>query len=116
MTAIRSWRNLIYKEIATNASYARIREREVQRPLHLPAELLCLPLRLAAVRPIAVSFSIENLSEVRVYELRSFTLTFSSFHKTPFCAHARRAGRRKNANAASTNKLKDGANPADRLD
>jgi hypothetical protein len=38
------------------------------------------------------------------------------FTKAPFCTHARRAGRRTDAHAASTNKLKDGANPADRLD
>ena len=46
MAAIRRWRNLIYKQIAADASNVGIREREVQRLLYLTAELLCLPFAL----------------------------------------------------------------------
>jgi len=47
-------------------SMACIREREIQRPLHLPTELLRLPLYLAIAGPVIVFLSIENLCEVRI--------------------------------------------------
>ncbi len=94
------------------------RARFVQCPLHLTAELLCLPLHLAAVRPTAATFSpYRILGEVRVHELRSFTSTFSlRFTKLPFArTRAEPAGARMRMRLQS-NELKDGANPADRLD
>ncbi len=52
-------------------------------------------------------------SEVRVHELRYFSSTMFPFHnKAPYCAHARRACRRTNAHAASTDELKDGSLPS----
>jgi hypothetical protein len=45
VTAIRPRRNLIDEQIAADVGHARIREREVQRPLHLSAELLGFPLQ-----------------------------------------------------------------------
>ena len=64
-------------------SMACIREREIQRPLHLPTELLRLPLYLAIAGPVIVFLSIENLSEVhiqmRIWELRTSSSTILSF-------------------------------------
>jgi len=46
MTAIRSGRDLIDKQLESEIFHAGIRERQIKRPLHLPAELLGFPERL----------------------------------------------------------------------
>jgi hypothetical protein len=83
VAAIRSRRYLIHKDIAADACHFRIRKREVQCSLYLPAELLGFPLRLATAGPVIVFLSIENLSEVhiqmRIWELRTSSSTILSF-------------------------------------
>jgi hypothetical protein len=44
--AIRGRKNLLDEKIVDAIANVAIREREVQRTLHLPTELLCLPLGL----------------------------------------------------------------------
>jgi hypothetical protein len=51
--AIRGWKNLLDEKIVNAFTNVSIREREVQRPLHLPTELLCLPFGLAVRRRVA---------------------------------------------------------------
>ena len=51
--AIRGRKNLLDEKIVEAIANVAIREREVQRPLHLPAELLCLPFGLAVRRRVA---------------------------------------------------------------
>ena len=51
--AIRGRKNLLDKKIVDAIANVAIREREVQRPLHLPTELLCLPFGLTVTRRLA---------------------------------------------------------------
>jgi len=82
--AIRRRRDIIDKQIAFAGQPACVRERQIQRPLHLPAELLVLPLRLTVGRWPAAAFFIENLCEVRVNELRaSFSTNLPFQNKAP---------------------------------
>jgi len=79
VAAIRSRRYLIHKDIAADGCHFRIRKREVQCSLYLPAELLGFPLRLATAGPVIVFLSKENLSEVFINGLRAFSSTILSF-------------------------------------
>ena len=51
--AIRGRKNLLDEKIVDTIANVAIREREVQRPLHLPTELLCLPFGLTVRRRVA---------------------------------------------------------------
>jgi len=51
--AIRGRKNLLDEKIVDAIANVAIREREVQRPLHLPTELLCLPFGLTVRRRVA---------------------------------------------------------------
>jgi hypothetical protein len=51
--AIRGRKNLLDEEIVDAIANVAIREREVQCPLHLPTELLCLPFGLTIRRRVA---------------------------------------------------------------
>jgi hypothetical protein len=51
--AIRGRKNLLDEKIVDAIAHVAIREREVQRPLHLPTELLCLPFGSAVGRRVA---------------------------------------------------------------
>jgi hypothetical protein len=73
-------RDIIDKQIAFAGQPACVRERQIQRPLHLPAELLVLPLHLTVGRWPAAAFSIENLCEVRINELHASSLMNFPFH------------------------------------
>ena len=84
MPAIRRRRHIIDKQFAFAGQPGCVRERQIQRPLHLPAELLVLPLRLTVGRWSAAAFFIENLCEVRVNELRtSFSTNLPFQNKAP---------------------------------
>ncbi len=48
--AIRGRKNLLDEKIVDAIANIAIREREVQCPLHLPTELLCLPFGLTIRR------------------------------------------------------------------
>jgi hypothetical protein len=77
-------RDIIDKQFAFAGQPACVRERQIQRPLHLPAELLVLPLHLTVGRWPAAAFPIENLCEVRVNELRaSFSTNLPFQNKAP---------------------------------
>jgi hypothetical protein len=51
--AIRSGKNLLNEEIVDTITNVAIRQREVQRALHLPTELLCLPFGVMVRRRVA---------------------------------------------------------------
>ena len=51
--AIRGRKNLLDEKIVDAIANVAIREREVQRPLYLPTELLCLPFGLTVTRRLA---------------------------------------------------------------
>jgi len=51
--AIRGRKNLLDEKIVDAIANVAIREREVQRPLHVPTELLCLPFGLTVTRRLA---------------------------------------------------------------
>src|SRR5258708_8551938 len=51
--AIWGRKNLLDEKIVDAIANVAIREREVQRPLHLPTELLCLPFGLTVTRRLA---------------------------------------------------------------
>jgi hypothetical protein len=51
--AIRGRKNLLDEKIVDALSNVAIRERKVQRTLHLPTELLCLPFGLTVRRRVA---------------------------------------------------------------
>jgi hypothetical protein len=51
--AIRGRKNLLDEKIVDAIANVAIREREVQRTLHLPTELLCLPFGLTVRRRVA---------------------------------------------------------------
>ena len=51
--AIRARKNLLDEKIVDPIAIVAIREREVQRTLHLPTELLCLSLGLTVRRRVA---------------------------------------------------------------
>ena len=51
--AVRGRNNLLDEKIIYAIANIPVREREIQCPLHLPAELLCLPLGLTVRRRVA---------------------------------------------------------------
>jgi hypothetical protein len=53
LPTIRNRKNLLDEKIVDAIANVAIREREVRRPLHLPAELLCLPFVLTVRRRVA---------------------------------------------------------------
>jgi hypothetical protein len=82
--AIRRGRDIIDKQFAFAGQPGCVRERQIQRQLHLPAELLVFALRLTVGRWVVAAFSIENLCEVRVNELRASSSTNLPFqNKAP---------------------------------
>jgi hypothetical protein len=50
---IQGRKNLLDEKIVDAITNVAFREREVQRPLHLPTELLCLPFGLTVRRRVA---------------------------------------------------------------
>jgi hypothetical protein len=51
--AVRGRNNLLDEKIVYTIANIPVREREVQRPLHLPTELLCFPFGLTDRRRVA---------------------------------------------------------------
>jgi hypothetical protein len=51
--AVRGRNNLLDEKIVYTIANIPVREREVQRPLHLPTELLCFPFGLPVGRRVA---------------------------------------------------------------
>lgn len=75
VAAIRGWKNLVDKEILNAIANGTVRESQVQRTLHLPAELLSLPLSLAVKRRVAGVYLMQSFNELRICELWPFAAT-----------------------------------------
>jgi hypothetical protein len=69
MPAIRRRKNLLDEKIIQAVANVAIRECEVQRPLHLPAELLCFPFGLTVRRRVAGLVLVQSFNEFRIYKL-----------------------------------------------
>ena len=69
VSAIRRWKNLVDEEIVEAIANIAICEREVQRPLHLPAELLRLSFGLTVRRRAARLVRFQSFSEFRINKL-----------------------------------------------
>lgn len=57
VSAVRRGRDVVHEQFIQAIIFIPVREREVQRPLNLPAELLRLASRLAAMRQAAAAAS-----------------------------------------------------------
>lgn len=75
VAAIRGRKNLVDEEILNAIANGTVGECQVQRALHLPAELLSLPLSLAVRRRVAGVCLMQSFNELRIRELWPFTAT-----------------------------------------
>jgi hypothetical protein len=70
MPAMWRGRDLFHEQLLQSVARAAIGECEIQRTLHLPAELARLALGLPAVRPMTRRRAIERRGKIRIHESR----------------------------------------------